>query len=120
VRRWLIDFGEHLASRWVLLLLLGAFLYGSLRHGVEAVELATTDAEDCPAVVDRNGGRAVDFECSPTGDRSKDSAVRTLAVACLMFGSAAVVLLWFGLHDARHGPAGTGGPTQRPLDGPEA
>jgi hypothetical protein len=62
------------------------FLGVAVQSCAAAWGLATTSDDDCPAVVDTNPGRGLDYECSTSGGESKGSAVLFLAAIGLGFG----------------------------------
>lgn len=77
---------------WVRLIALPVFAVGAVKLGGDASQLYVKDDEDCPAVIDVNRGRGVDYECSSYGGQSKDSAVLILAILSLSFGGGSVLL----------------------------
>lgn len=77
---------------WVRLIVLPVFVVGAVKLGGDASQLHVKGDEGCPAVIDVNRGRGVDYECSSDGGQSKDSAVLVLAILSLSFGGGAVLL----------------------------
>jgi hypothetical protein len=69
-----------------------------------AASVLTT--EECPTVVDKDGGRWLDLECAPSDGMPKGVAVLISAAFGLVFGTVALLLLLAVVSDVRRSRKG--------------